>query len=114
LGGRRRAGLVAVRWGASTEVVTGRRLVLFVALNTSCWGRRFRRGADADRGRGCCRPVSARSWASSPSATWDARSPTTCTSHDTIRTHVRHTMTKVGARSREHLVANALRDDLLD
>jgi PAS domain S-box-containing protein len=33
---------VAVQWGASTEVATGRRLVLFVALSTSRWGSRFR------------------------------------------------------------------------
>ncbi len=28
--------------------------------------------------------------------------------HDTVRTHVRNAMTKVGARSRAHLVAKAL------
>jgi DNA-binding CsgD family transcriptional regulator len=31
-------------------------------------------------------------------------------SHDTVRTHVRNAMTKVGARSRAHLVAKALGD----
>ena len=34
---------VSVQWGASVEVVTGTRLVLFVVLSTSRWGRRFRR-----------------------------------------------------------------------
>jgi DNA-binding CsgD family transcriptional regulator len=32
--------------------------------------------------------------------------------HDTVRTHVRNAMTKVGARSRAHLVAKALGDGL--
>jgi DNA-binding CsgD family transcriptional regulator len=31
-------------------------------------------------------------------------------SHDTVRTHVRSAMTKLGARSRAHLVAKALGD----
>ena len=31
-------------------------------------------------------------------------------SHDTVRTHVRGAMTKLGARSRAHLVAKALGD----
>ena len=35
--------IVAVQWAATTEVVTGRQLVLFVALSTSRWGQRFRR-----------------------------------------------------------------------
>ncbi len=30
--------------------------------------------------------------------------------HDTVRTHVRNAMTKLGARSRAHLVAKALSD----
>src|SRR3954454_8929893 len=34
---------VAIQWGAHTETVTGRRLVLFVALGSSRWGRGFRR-----------------------------------------------------------------------
>src|SRR5262245_10184547 len=36
---------VAVQWGAHTELVTGHRLVLFVALSTSRWGQRFRRSS---------------------------------------------------------------------
>ena len=34
---------VAVQFAATVEVITGRRLILFVALHTSRWGRRFRR-----------------------------------------------------------------------
>jgi PAS domain S-box-containing protein len=54
---------VAVQWGASTEVATGRRLVLFVILNTSRWGGRFRAAPDrrgrhrsGDRGRAADQP----------------------------------------------------------
>ena len=36
---------VAVQWAADTETVTGRRLVLFVALSVSRWGARFRRSS---------------------------------------------------------------------
>ena len=44
-------GTVAVQWGASTEVATGRRLVLFVALSTSRWGARFRAAPQPGDGR---------------------------------------------------------------
>ena len=33
--------------------------------------------------------------------------------HDTVRTHVRHAMDKLGARSRAHLVAKAFGEQLL-
>ena len=33
--------------------------------------------------------------------------------HDTVRTHVRNAMDKVGARSRAHLVAKAMSEGLL-
>jgi DNA-binding CsgD family transcriptional regulator len=33
--------------------------------------------------------------------------------HETVRTHVRNAMAKVGARSRAHLVAKALGDELI-
>src|SRR3954451_5475803 len=38
---------VRVQYAAHVEVVTGRRLVLFVALTTSRWGRHFRRDVDS-------------------------------------------------------------------
>jgi hypothetical protein len=41
----RKRGTIGVQWGADTEVVTGRRLVLLVALSTSRWGRHFRRAS---------------------------------------------------------------------
>ncbi|HET6549236.1 MAG TPA: PAS domain-containing protein [Solirubrobacter sp.] len=43
---------VHVQWGATTEVATGRRLVLFVVLSTSRWGARFRRSPKHEGGRG--------------------------------------------------------------
>ena len=105
---------VLVQWGATTEIVTGRRLVLFVALNTSRWGARFRRAADGD---GLPRPLSAREreivrlvalGASGPEIAEELR-----ITHDTVRTHVRNAMEKQGARSRAHLVAKALGTDAL-
>jgi PAS domain S-box-containing protein len=102
---------VAVQWGATTEVVTGRRLVLFVALSTSRWGTRFRRdipsglepGTLSERQREIVRLVALGSTGPEIAAELQI-------AHDTVRTHVRNAMTKVGARSRAHLVAKALGD----
>ena len=105
---------VSVQWGATTETVTGRRLVLFVALSTSRWGGRFRRATDADGPPGRCPGASARS---SGSSRWAPTGPEIADelhiTHDTVRTHVRNAMEKVGARSRAHLVAKALGSELL-
>ena len=102
---------IAVQWAATTEVVTGRRLVLFVALSTSRWGPRFRRdipsepepGTLSDRQREIVRLVALGSTGPEIAAELQI-------AHDTVRTHVRNAMTKVGARSRAHLVAKALGD----
>ena len=102
---------VAVQWAAHTEIVTGRRLVLFVALSTSRWGRRFRRaplpepepGSLSEREREIVRHVALGS-------TGPEIADELMIAHDTVRTHVRNAMTKVGARSRAHLVAKALGD----
>jgi PAS domain S-box-containing protein len=101
--------VVAVQWGASTELVTGRRLVLFVALSTSHWGRRFRRDlADEEpdgeltaREREIVRLVAL-------GGTGREIADELHISHDTVRTHVRNAMEKLHARSRAHLVAKAL------
>jgi PAS domain S-box-containing protein len=103
---------VAVQWGASTEVATGRRLVLFVILNTSRWGGRFRPAPDAGaaqralspREREVVRLIAV--GATGPEIADELR-----ISHDTVRTHARNAMSKVGARSRAHLVAKALGED---
>jgi DNA-binding NarL/FixJ family response regulator len=92
---------VSVQWGASVEVVTGRRLVLFVVLSSSRWGRRFRRALPSDpepraltrrerenRAAGGARPQR-------PEIAGELH-----IAHDTVRTHWRNAMTKVGARSR--------------
>lgn len=99
---------VGVQWGASTEVVTGNRLVLFVALSTARWGSRFRRTAANERDAG---ELSARegeivrliSLGSGPEIADELQ-----IAHNTVRTHVRNSMLKLGARSRAHLVAKAM------
>ena len=101
--------VVGVQFGATPEVVTGRQLVLFVAVSTSRWGRHFRRdvdeaaasGALSDRELEIVRLVAMGH--SGPEIADELH-----ISHGTVRTHVRNAMTKVGARSRAHLVAKAL------
>ena len=105
---------VAVQWGASTELVTGRRLVLFVCLGTSRWGRRFRREPPLDepdfeltaREREIVRLVALGHTAREIGDELHI-------SHDTVRTHVRNAMEKLHARSRAHLVAKAVADGLV-
>jgi PAS domain S-box-containing protein len=100
---------VAVQWGASTERVTGRRLVLFVALGTSRWGRRVRRDVVGDEPEGELTPrerevVKLVALGDTAREIGDELH----ISHDTVRTHVRNAMAKLHARSRAHLVAKAL------
>jgi PAS domain S-box-containing protein len=105
---------VAVQWGASTERVTGRRLVLFVCLGTSRWGRRFRRETPLDeadfeltaREREVVRLVAL-------GGTAREIGDELHISHDTVRTHVRNAMEKLHARSRAHLVAKAVAGGLV-
>jgi PAS domain S-box-containing protein len=105
---------VAVQWAATTEVVTGRSLVLFVALSTSRWGPRFRRtlptepresGMLSRREREVVRLVAL-------GGTGPEIADELQIAHDTVRTHVRNAMGKLGARSRAHLVAKALGNGL--
>ena len=102
-----------VQWAASTESVTGSRLVLFVVVGASRWGGHFRRGAPA---AASAKPLTPREreivhlvalGAAGPEIADDLR-----ISHETVRTHLRNAMTKVGARSRAHLVAKALGEGL--
>jgi DNA-binding CsgD family transcriptional regulator len=98
-----------VQWAASTEVVTGRRLVLVVVLSTSRWGPRFRREHDdgapkaplTPRERDVVRLIAA-------GATGPEIADELQIADHTVRTHARNAMKKVGARSRAHLVAIAL------
>jgi len=101
--------VVAVQWDASTEVVTGRQLVLFVALSTSRWGARFRRQSSPDEPE---RELTSREREVVALVAMGATSREIAEelhiAHDTVRTHVRNAMTHLGARSRAHLVAKAL------
>lgn len=105
---------IAIQWAATSEQVTGQRLVLFVALSTSRWGRRFRREQTADEASA---PLSRREREIVALVALGQTGPEIADelriSHDTVRTHARNAMTKVGARSRAHLVAKALAEGLI-
>jgi len=112
-------GVIAVQWAATVEVVTGHRFALVVTLSSSRWGRSFRRGdADVrasdseqapmtltDREREVVRLVALGN--TGPEIADELQ-----IAHDTVRTHARNAMAKVGARSRAHLVAKALGEGL--
>ena len=109
-------GLVGVQWAATAEVVTGRRLVLFVALSTSRWGDRFRR-LDQSGARRAGDPLTTRErevvGLVALGGTAAEIADDLHISHHTVRTHLRNAMDKLGARSRAHLVAKAVGDGLL-
>jgi len=94
--------------------VTGHRLVLFVALSTSRWGRRFRRDVSSESKAGA---LTERELEISRLVALGRSGPEIADelliAHDTVRTHVRNAMTKVGARSRAQLVAKAVGDGLV-
>ena len=100
---------VGVQWGATTEEVTGRRLVLVVALSVSGRGRGLRLAAEfeasggalRDREREIVRLVAM-------GRTGPEIADELQISHNTVRTHIRNSMQRVGAHSRAHLVAKAL------
>jgi DNA-binding CsgD family transcriptional regulator len=108
-------GTVAVQWGAAAEVATSRRLVLFVVLSTSRWGARFRRTPDRARAPAALSP---RERDVVRLVALGGAGPEIAEelgiTHDTVRTHVRNAMVKVGARSRAHLVAKALGEARID
>jgi PAS domain S-box-containing protein len=103
-------GTARVHWGATVEVVTGHRLVLFVALTTSLAGAHFRRRAP--RESDVLRPLSDREREILYLIALGHTSPEIADqlhiTHNTVRTHARNAMEKTGARSRAHLVAKAL------
>lgn len=106
--------VVAVQYAATTEVVTGHYLVLFVILSTSRWGSRFRRNIQPDGGS---EPLSAREREVVRLVALGHTGPEIADelqiSHHTVRTHVRNATDKVHARSRAHLVAKALAEGLV-
>jgi DNA-binding CsgD family transcriptional regulator len=100
---------VGVQWAANTEQVTGRRLVLVVALGTSRWGRRFRREvAPEDPDAGLTPREREIVMLVALGGTAREIADELHISHDTVRTHVRNAMEKLHARSRAHLVAKAM------
>ena len=100
--------IVAVQFAATPEVVTGRRLVLFVALSTSRRKRGPQRepGVLSEREREVVRLVALGN--TGPEIAEELR-----IAHDTVRTHVRNAMEKAGARERAQLVAMALGEGLV-
>lgn len=102
-------GAVAVQWAASAERVAGGQRVLFVALSASRAGAHFRRTATF---RPPPRPLSRREREVVQLVALGATGPDIADelhiSPETVRTHVRNAMEKLGARSRAHLVARAL------
>jgi PAS domain S-box-containing protein len=105
---------LSVQYAATTEVVTGHRLTLFVELNSSRWGARFRRPLF---GRHSGEPLSPREIEIvrlvALGMTGREIAGELQIAHHTVRTHVRNAMLKTGARSRAHLVAKALADGLI-
>lgn len=106
---------VPVQWAATTEVATGRRLVLFVALATERWGAHFRRMAPTVPGSGT---LSGRQREIVQLVARGESGPEIAAalhiSGETVRTHVRNAMNKLGARSRAHLVAKAIGEALIE
>jgi DNA-binding CsgD family transcriptional regulator len=102
---------VAVEFAGHPEVVTGRRLVLVVALRV---GRGTRRPADPDASSKRPGSLSARERDVVRLLSLGSNGPEIAdelqVAHNTVRTHVRNAMTKRGARSRAQLVAISLAD----
>jgi PAS domain S-box-containing protein len=100
---------VSVQWAANPEKVTGRRLVLFVALSTSRWGAHARRSLGAPLSK---LPLTTRELEIVNLIALGRTGPEIADelriAHDTVRSHARNAMLKSGARSRAHLVAKAL------
>jgi PAS domain S-box-containing protein len=104
-GGKR----VMVEFAGHPEVVTGRRLVLFVALRTARAGRSLPEGPPpADE----TRALSSRELDVIRLLALGLTGPEVADelqlAHNTVRTHVRNAMVKSGTRSRAQLVAKAL------
>ncbi len=105
---------ITVQWAATVERVTGRRLVLFVALSTSRWGAHPRRSPTSPLS---VLPLTARELEVVRLIALGSTGPEIADelqiAHDTVRAHARNAMLKSGARSRAHLVAKVLGDGLI-
>ncbi len=100
---------VHVQWGATTEVITGRSLVVVAALSVSARAHGIREVAHpaprnaalSARQREIVRLVAL-------GQTGPEIADELQITHHTVRTHLRNGMNRMGARSRAHLVAKAL------
>lgn len=107
-------GRVRVEFAGHPATATGQRLVLFVALNVSrkaalidrTASERARTGALSKREVEVVRLIALGSSGTEIATELQL-------SHNTIRTHVRNAMTKLGARSRAQLVAMSLAEGLM-
>ena len=102
---------LSVHYAAHPEVVTGRRLILFVTLDSARRGRfRRDRGARGERGERGELSAREREIVSLVALGHTGReiAEELHIAHDTVRTHVRNAQEKLGARSRAQLVAIAL------
>jgi PAS domain S-box-containing protein len=101
--------VIGVHYAAHPETVTGRRLVLFVMLQTARHGR-FPRTPEAgrDRARGLSDREREVVQLVALGHTGREIAEQLHIAHDTVRTHVRNAQAKLGARSRAQLVAIAL------
>jgi PAS domain S-box-containing protein len=106
-------GHVTVEFAGHPEVVTGRHLVLFVAIRAARAGRRHH---DVTPPRSDCVALSKRELEVVQLLALGMSGPEVAgelhLAHNTVRTHVRNAMAKVGARSRAQLVARTLGEGL--
>lgn len=106
--------VTSVQFAATSEVVTGRYLVLAVVIGMSRWGDRFRRPSTL---AGHDVPLSGRERQIVTLVALGGTGPEIADelgiAHDTVRTHVRNAMDKLDARSRAHLVAKVLGEGLV-
>jgi len=106
---RHDGGRVTVEYAAYPTVVSGRPLVLGVVLRAD---RRGRRVAHQPTPGSAAEKLSKRELDVVMMIALGATGPEIAdelhVSHNTVRTHARNAMTKLGARSRAHLVAKAL------
>lgn len=102
-------GRVRIQFAAHPEIVTGRQLVLAVAMQT---GRISRREPDTSGQAAAPGVLSNREQEVVRLIALGHSGPEIASvldvAHDTVRSHVRNAMRKVGARSRAQLVAKAL------
>ena len=106
-------GRVTVEFAGHPEIVTGRQLVLFVALRVSRGNRRLVDHAQSASPRPLTNreldviALLARGYTGAEAAA------ELHVAHNTVRTHVQNSMSKLGVRSRAQLVARSLAESLI-